>query len=107
MHHSQLTPRLGKLNVHFTVTSISNINTRLFGVPNIALETVSNYLSDVIVKLLPQYNVTIFTVPTKVHSGLPIVVSNIEYNKFNECDDIIITGDVFFEPSDSLSSIAK
>ena len=97
----------GNLNAHFAVTSISNIDTRLFGVPNIALETVSNYLSDVIVKLLPQYNVTIFTVPTKVHIGLPIVVSNIEYNKFNECNDIIITGDVFFEPSDSLSSIAK
>ena len=87
------------------MTSISNINTRLFGVPNIALETVSNYLSDAIVKLLPQYNVTIFTVPTKVHIGLPIVVSNIEYNKFN--DDIIITGDVFFQPSNSLSSMAK
>ncbi|MGC1930373.1 MAG: hypothetical protein WA667_15480 [Candidatus Nitrosopolaris sp.] len=88
----------GNLKVHFTVTSISNINTHLFGVSNIILDTISNILSNAIIKLLPQSDITVFTTP-KIHIGLPVTLtlSNIEYNEFNKCNDIIITADASFQ----------
>jgi hypothetical protein len=92
-------PSSGNLRVHFAVTSISNINTKSFGFSNIILDTISNNLSHYIIKLLPQYDISIFTIPTKMHIGLPVTMtlSNIEYNEFDKYNGIIITADASFQ----------
>jgi hypothetical protein len=85
------------------VTSISNINTRLAGVPNIYLDVLSNTSCKDIIKLLPEFDINALTTPTKINlsDSIPpvtIVFSNIEFADYdNKGKYIMISANVSFQ----------